>query len=102
MIYEETTTTGVHVYDLGASSGIGAMIARKFAELGCSLALTGRDAERLEKTRQECTTAKCTSSGGNKTTCVLPDANEVILLSFVVSPRVGPFGFSEDNRFCEL
>ena len=35
---------------LGASGGIGAATAIKFAEQGCSLAICGRDAQRLEKT----------------------------------------------------
>ncbi|XP_041453511.1 3-oxoacyl-[acyl-carrier-protein] reductase FabG-like [Lytechinus variegatus] len=38
----------------GASSGIGAEIARHFASLGCRLALTGRDMEALRNVTDEC------------------------------------------------
>ncbi|KAF5301025.1 hypothetical protein FQR65_LT09008 [Abscondita terminalis] len=42
----------------GASSGIGAATAKKFAALGASLALTGRNLENLEKVASECQTDK--------------------------------------------
>lgn len=38
----------------GASSGIGAQAAKKFAALGASLSLTGRKLENLEKIAAEC------------------------------------------------
>ncbi|XP_071479588.1 uncharacterized oxidoreductase SSP0419-like [Diadema antillarum] len=38
----------------GASSGIGAGVAERFAELGCRLALTGRDADRLLAVGKRC------------------------------------------------
>lgn len=38
----------------GASSGIGAKAAQKFAQLGASLSLTGRKLENLEKVANEC------------------------------------------------
>ncbi|XP_054747985.2 3-oxoacyl-[acyl-carrier-protein] reductase FabG-like [Lytechinus pictus] len=38
----------------GASSGIGAEIARHFASLGCLLALTGRNMETLQQVTNEC------------------------------------------------
>lgn len=38
----------------GASSGIGARTAQKFAQLGASLSLTGRKLENLEKVASEC------------------------------------------------
>src|SRR5262245_21720172 len=42
-----------HAIVVGASSGIGAEIARKLAEGGCTVALLGRRAEELEKVRAE-------------------------------------------------
>jgi hypothetical protein len=36
---------------LGASSGIGAATAVHFASLGCSLSLTGRNVDNLERTK---------------------------------------------------
>lgn len=38
----------------GASSGIGAVTAKLFAQKGCSLCLTGRNEENLKKVQQEC------------------------------------------------
>ena len=38
----------------GASSGIGAATAVHFSKLGAVLAITGRNAENLAKTAQEC------------------------------------------------
>lgn len=38
----------------GASSGIGARTAQKFAQLGASLSLTGRKLENLQKVAKEC------------------------------------------------
>lgn len=38
----------------GASSGIGAGTALRFAKLGAKLSLTGRDEENLKKTAEEC------------------------------------------------
>nr|NP_001229624.1 short-chain dehydrogenase-like [Strongylocentrotus purpuratus] len=38
----------------GSSSGIGAGIAERFAEIGCRLALTGRDAEKLKDVGKSC------------------------------------------------
>ena len=42
-----------HAIVVGASSGIGAEIARQLAGAGCSVALLGRRAEELEKVRAE-------------------------------------------------
>lgn len=38
----------------GASSGIGAGTALRFAKLGAKLSLTGRDEESLKQTAEEC------------------------------------------------
>jgi short-subunit dehydrogenase len=44
-----------HAIIVGASSGIGAEIARQLADAGCAVALLGRRAEELEKVRAEIT-----------------------------------------------
>eukprot|EP00118_Oscarella_pearsei_P020189 m.218218 g.218218 ORF g.218218 m.218218 type:complete len:261 (+) comp39890_c3_seq20:84-866(+) len=46
--------TGKVVLITGASSGIGAATSRHFSRLGCRLALTGRNAENLEKIADDC------------------------------------------------
>lgn len=46
--------TGKVVLITGASSGIGAAAAKQFANLGASLALTGRNAENLETVAAQC------------------------------------------------
>ncbi|CAO1389882.1 unnamed protein product [Diamesa serratosioi] len=46
--------TGKVVLITGASSGIGAQTAVKFAKLGATLCLTGRKIENLEKVAEEC------------------------------------------------
>lgn len=43
-----------HILITGASSGLGAELARTYAAPGATLALTGRDAARLESVAQQC------------------------------------------------
>ena len=49
----EDTNRSLKVY-AGASAGIGAGTAVEFAKLGAKVAITGRNAENLEKTAQKC------------------------------------------------
>lgn len=51
----------------GASSGIGARTAQKFAQLGACLSLTGRKLENLEKVASECEGQKHFVVAGNIT-----------------------------------
>jgi short-subunit dehydrogenase len=46
-----------HVLITGASSGIGAALARRFAQAGTSLSLTGRDPSRLQQVADLCRSA---------------------------------------------
>ena len=59
--YRDTYIDNVIVFPPGASSGIGAATAIRFASHGIKLALTGRNEGRLEETVN-----KCLSSGLKK------------------------------------
>ena len=49
-----------HILITGASSGLGAELARSYAAPGVTLALTGRDAARLEAVAEQCRTSGAT------------------------------------------
>ncbi len=48
------TVLSRHILITGASSGLGGGLARSYAAPGVTLSLIGRDAERLERTAQDC------------------------------------------------
>jgi short-subunit dehydrogenase len=51
-----------HILITGASSGIGAELARQYARSGCTLSLTGRDQQRLDAVADACRRAGATVS----------------------------------------
>ncbi|XP_041483996.1 17-beta-hydroxysteroid dehydrogenase 14-like [Lytechinus variegatus] len=73
----------------GSSSGIGAGIAQRFAELGCSLALTGRDAGKLKDVETSC--RQCGLSE-KKILLVPGDLTEDEDIDKIFSETIGKFG----------
>ncbi|XP_063968701.1 3-oxoacyl-[acyl-carrier-protein] reductase FabG-like [Lytechinus pictus] len=73
----------------GSSSGIGAGIAQRFAELGCSLALTGRDAGKLKDVETSC--RQCGLSE-KKILLVPGDLTEDEDIDRIFSETIGKFG----------
>ena len=51
------------IFITGASSGIGASLARHYAAPGCTLYLSGRDQDRLEQVCQDCRTQGAAAQG---------------------------------------
>lgn len=64
----------------GASSGIGAALARAYARQGRHLALTGRDAARLEAVA-----ADCESRGGSVETAILEVTNRAAMEAWLLT-----------------
>ena len=60
-----------HVVITGASSGLGAALARRYAIAGCRLTLLGRNARRLEETGRACRSVGATSV--DQVTCDVTD-----------------------------
>jgi short-subunit dehydrogenase len=67
------------IFITGASSGIGAELAKAYSAAGVSLALTGRDAKRLEQTA-----AECKAKGANVTTKVVDVTDQKSLQDFII------------------
>lgn len=71
----------------GASSGIGAETAKRFAQSGAALSLVGRNASRLENVAQHCETLS-----GNPPLCILRDLTASGSCETVVDRTVEVYG----------
>ena len=92
MVSAMATLTGQVAVVTGAGRGIGAAIARKLAELGASVVLTGRNTNQLEKT-----TRSLTGSKAESIQCDLTSLSSVEALGRRVAEKYGKLDILVNN-----